>query len=210
MHCSEGIVVRPDAPDVWGDSSWMAVPYIEKLPPGIVIFHQLRDPLKVLNSNLPVGGDSYFRTWDGNAGLASDTLYKKSIPWKRFIWDNTQNWVWPDGVASEAESSEEIERLIHWWINWNLWIEFSAMKRSDLIYIRYRLEDMDANLLQNISDVINPNTVPTIQLCEDTLKEISTTTNRHRTPNDRITVDILPPAARLLMYRYGYDTIQNP
>ena len=202
-----GVVDRPDAPDVWGEASWLAVPLLSKLPAGTVVFHQLRDPIKVLNSNLPPGGDSFFRTWDEHAGLETDPLYKKSIPYKRFIWETTQDWVWPKGVAEGVESPEEIERLIHWWINWNLWIEFAVMKRSDLIYVRYKLEDMDKHLLQNIGRMIQPDVVgPRLSHCQDVLGKVSTTTNRHRTPNDRITVDMLPPAARLLMYRYGYTS----
>ncbi len=194
-----------DEPGIWGDSSWMTVPYIGFLPPGTVVFHQLRDPIKVLNSNLPPGGDSYFRTWDEHAGLATDPFYNKPIKWKRFIWEQTQDWIWPDKIAEGPESPEEIERLIHWWLNWNLWIEYSATRRSDLVYVRYKLEDMDADLLQNIASAIQPGIVgPRLQHCQNILKEVSTTINRHRTPNDRITVEMLSPAARLLMYRYGY------
>ena len=202
---AQGIVDVPNAPDVWGDSSWLSVPLISKLPPGTVVFHQLRDPIDVLNSNLPPGGDSYFRTWDDNAGLKMDPLYEKNIPYKRFIWEHTLDWVWPDGVAEGPESPEEIARLIHWWANWNMWIEFSAMQRSDLVYVRYKLEDMSDYLLQNIGNVIQPNVVPPrLQQCREILGKVSTTINRHRTPNDRITADMLPPAARLLMFRYGY------
>ena len=205
LTTAKGVCIREEAPEVWGDASWFSVPLISKLPPGTVVFHQLRDPIKVLNSNLPPGGDSYFRTWDENAGLKSDPLYNKNIPYKRFVWESTQDWVWPAGVAEGPESQEEIERLIHWWINWNLWIEFAAMQRSDLLYVRYKLEDLDRHLLQNIGRVIQPDIVgPRLEHCQDILEKVPTTTNRHRTPNDRITVDMLPPAARLLMYRYGY------
>jgi hypothetical protein len=201
-----GVVDVPSAPDVWGDASWLSVPLIHQLPPGTVVFHQVRDPLKVLNSNLPPGGDSYFRTWDENAGLKEDPLYNKPIPYKRFIWEHTRDWVWPGGVAEEAESSEEIERLIHFWVNWNLWIEFATLKRSDLVYVRYKLEDMSANLLHNIGSVIQPKIVPPrVEHCKEILDKVSTTTNRHRIPNDRITYHILPAAARLLMHRYGYS-----
>jgi hypothetical protein len=202
---AQGVCIREDAPGVWGDASWFSVPLISKLPPGTVVFHQLRDPLKVLNSNLPPGGDSYFRTWDDNAGLDMDPLYEKPIPYKRFIWENTLDWVWPGGVAKGPESREEIERLVFWWTNWNLWIESAVMKRSDLVYVRYRLEDMSSHLLRDIGSLIQPNVVsPRLQHCSEILDKVSNTTNRHREPNDRIDVHMLPPAARLLMYRYGY------
>lgn len=197
------VTTKEDGPEVFGDASWMAVPYIQSLPSDTIVFHQVRDPIKVLNSNLPPGGDSYFRTWDENAGLPADPLYKKSIPWKKFIWDNTQDWVWPDGVAEGEESPEEIERLIHWWMNWNLWIEYAALQRSDLQYIRYRLEDLKPNVLQSVSEVIAPGAV-TLEDCETVVLKTSSTTNRHREPNTRITIDTLPPAARLMLYRYGY------
>jgi hypothetical protein len=142
--------------------------------------------------------------------LKTDPLYKnatlvENLPYKRFIWESTQDWVWPSGIAEGPESPEEIERLIHWWVNWNLWIEFAALKRSDLVYVRYKLEDMSPNLLQNIGSVIQPNVVqPRIQHCRDIVQSVSTTLNRHRIPNERITYHMLPPAARLLMHRYGY------
>jgi len=157
---AQGVVDIPSAPDVWGDSSWLSVPLIHQLPPGTVVFHQLRDPLKVLNSNLPPGGDSYFRTWDENAGLKEDPLYDKPIPYKRYIWENTRDWVWPGGIADGPESQEEIDRLIHWWVNWNLWIEFATLKRADLVYVRYQLENMSGDLLHNLGSVIQPNIVP--------------------------------------------------
>jgi hypothetical protein len=181
----------------------MSVPYLKHLSPGTVVLHQIRDPIKVLNSNLPPGGDSYFRTWDENAGLPSDPLYNKAIPWKRFIWENTLDWVWPHGGGKEPESPEEVERLIHWWMNWNLWIEYASLQRADLTYVRYRLEDLTPDTLYQMTQVISPG-VKLLSECETVLSEVSTTMNRHRTPNTRITADILPAAARLLMYRYGY------
>jgi len=194
-----------------GEASWMAVPYLDRLPPGTIVFHQLRDPIKVLNSNLPPGGDSYFRTWDENAGLASDPLYGKNIPWKRFIWENTQEWVWPGGVSNEPESEEEIRRLIHWWENWNLWVEFSTCKRYDLSYIRYRLEDLDAERLQQITSIITASFDYEVSLksCKEALESVSKQSNRHRKPNEKITLDMIPASARLLMHKYGYPSLQE-
>ena len=206
-------MVQADGPEIFGDASWMVVPYIHKLPPGTVVFHQLRNPVNVLNSNLPPGGDSYFRTWDEHAGLASDPLYNKAIPWKRFIWEQTSDWVWPEGVSDHHEGPGEIARLIHWWMNWNLWIEHATLQRSDLTYIRYKLEDLNADTLAQIQLVIDPKNEADDKFpyregtfgTEEALASVSTTTNRHREPNNKLTIDDLPPAARLLMYRYGYN-----
>lgn len=189
----------------FGDSSWMSVPYIDKLPPGTVVFHQLRDPIKVLNSNMPPDGDSYFRIWD-STGLLSDPLYK-THPWKRFIWKSTQNWVWPDGGGNVPHSKEEIQRLIHWWENWNLWVEFSATKRFDITYVRYRIEDLSPELLEQIYYLIKDEkeqSTTVKERCVETLSEVSTILNRHREPNTYIVPDMLPASARLLMYKYGY------
>lgn len=193
---------------VWGDSSWMVAPYIYRLPPGTIVFHQLRDPLKVLNSNLPIGGDSYFRTWDESAGLAEDPLYGKAIPYKRFIWDNTQDWVWPTGVAEGPESAEEIERLMHWWMSWNLWIEYATLQRSDLQYFRYKLEAITADswILKIIAEIINPGNPKSEEEVQEALAAVSVTTNRHREPNTLITPQMIPISAQVLMYRYGYDS----
>jgi len=198
----------PNAPFVYGDASWMVVPYIQSLPPGTVVLHQLRDPIKVLNSNFPPGGDSYFRSWDKHAGLQSDPLYGKIIPWKRFIWNHTKDWVWPNRIAEEKESPEEIERLIHWWTNWNLWIESAATRRSDLTYIRYRLEDLDGSKLQKIAFMISES-VMEVEHCNSVLASVSPTLNRHRKPNDKITLNMIPSTAKQLMRKYGYDSTET-
>jgi hypothetical protein len=205
FRTGEGVVVQEDGPEIFGDASWMVVPYIHKLPPGTVVFHQLRNPLKVLNSNLPPGGDSYFRTWDENAGLASDPLYNKAIPWKRFIREQTEDWVWPEGASEHHEGPGEIARLIHWWMNWNLWIEYASLQRSDLVYVRYKLEDLNVSTLAQIQLLIDPSSTAEVAGIEKVMEDVSTTTNRHREPNNKLTLDDLPPAARLLMYRYGYN-----
>jgi hypothetical protein len=209
----ERATLEREAEGIWGDASWMSVPYLKALPPGTVVFHQMRNPINVLNSNLPPGGDSYFRTWDEHAGLESDPLYNKSIPWKKFIWDTTQDWVWPQGGGEEPEGPEEIQRLIHWWMNWNLWIESAVLRRSDLQYIRYRIEDLNPDnwpLLQDICKVISPGETKGQGEIQAVLEDVSGTTNRHREPNTRITTSILPVVAQLTMMRYGYDPIQKP
>jgi hypothetical protein len=201
------------AEGIWGDASWMSAPYLKALPSGTVVLHQMRNPINVLNSNLPPGGDSYFRTWDEHAGLKSDPLYNKNIPWKKFIWDTTQDWVWPQGGGEEPEGPEEIQRLIHWWMNWNIWIESTALRRSDLQYIRYRIEDLNSDnwtLLRDICKVIDPQHTKGEGEVKAVLEEIPRTTNRHREPNTRITTSMLPVVAQLTMMRYGYDPIQKP
>jgi hypothetical protein len=209
----ERAIVERDKEGIWGDASWMSVPYLKALPSGTIVFHQMRNPVNVLNSNLPPGGDSYFRTWDENAGLASDPLYSKNIPWKKFIWDTTRDWVWPQGGGEVPEGPEEIQRLIHWWMNWNLWIESAVLRRADLQYIRYRLEDIvpeNWTLLQDICKVIDPSNTKGQSEIQSVLSGISSTTNRHREPNTRITTDMMPVVAQLTMMRYGYDPLQKP
>jgi hypothetical protein len=204
-------LIRPDWDYKWGDASWMSVPYLYAVPPGATVFHQVRNPIDVLNSNLPIGGYSYFRTWDIKAGLESDPLFGNPLPYMRFIWENTREWVWPDGQAEGPESPEEIQRLIHWWLNWNMWIEYATLQRSDIQYIRYRIEDLNEEnwtLLQDIAKVIDPENTKEEEEVREVLRATSRTTNRHRTPNTRITTDMMPTAAKLLMYRYGYDPTQ--
>ena len=189
---------------IWGDASWAAAPFICNLPPNTIVFHQVRDPLKVLNSNLPPGGDSFFRTWDVDAGLASDSQYKKPLPWKRFIWDHTCNWEWPNEVAEGPESLPEIERIFYWWMRWNAWIEQATSARADLTYFRYKVEDLANGKLLKIVKTIDPESLITEEHCNNVIKEVSTTTNRHRVPNTKITVDTLPEELLVQAQRYGY------
>ena len=39
-----------ESTDDWGDSSWLAVPFIDQLPDTIALFHLVRNPLKVIRS----------------------------------------------------------------------------------------------------------------------------------------------------------------
>jgi hypothetical protein len=140
-------------------------------------------------------------------------LYNKAIPYKRFIFEQTQKWIWPEEGGEGPESPEEIQRLIHWWMNWNLWVEFAVLQRADLKYIRYRLEDLNPDnwtLLRDIIKVIDPANTKEQDEVQSVLKTVSSTTNRHRKPNTKITADMLPDAAQMTMYRYGYDPTQVP
>jgi len=56
-------------------------------------------------------------------------------------------------------------------------------------------------------NLIDPSLVVEDAVYENALESVPKNTNRHRIPNNKITVEMLSPAARLLMDRYGYDSI---
>jgi hypothetical protein len=50
---------------LWGESSWLAAPYLARLPEGTVVVHQVREPLAVVRSlvRLPFAKASVYRTF---------------------------------------------------------------------------------------------------------------------------------------------------
>jgi hypothetical protein len=97
---------------VWGESSWMAVPFLTELPPSTKVFHLVRDPVKTINSIIGTGQlhwpDDY-RTFAA-----------------QHCW-NDGNY-WPTDIAVEAQ---------HFWVRWNLMIE-----RSGRVVRRFRVESV--------------------------------------------------------------------
>ena len=85
----------------WGDSSWLAVPFLSHLPPSTKVFHVVRDPLKAINSIIGVGHfswDSDYRTFllrhcgidRGKWNADPSTAQFFWMTWNRMIEQNSQ------------------------------------------------------------------------------------------------------------------------
>jgi len=189
LRCGHEGCFRPDGQSYWqregamGDASWLAVPFIDRLPPGTVVLHQTRDPVKAINSIN--SGARYFREWP-----QTREDYLGSDPYRRFIIDHTSGWTWPDGEAG---------RGAHFWHNWHRWIEGAARRRGDLRYFRYRLEDLDAELLGRIRGLIlDEEGVP------EEVPDVPGDYNHRDAVRDSISREALPDGAAELAGRYGY------
>ena len=129
----------------WGDSSWLAAPFLDKMPPGTLILHQLRDPIKTLDSM------SARRQLRGNTKPGGEGPRGEYTKFLKVYFDN---W--------ESRESQH-ERLARFWVEWNLKIEEQA-SNPNLQYLRYKIEDMDEDLLLSISSLIGAPTLITEQL----------------------------------------------
>jgi len=100
----------------WGDSSWLAAPFLPMLPADTKVFHVLRDPLKTINSIIGTGQID----WPHD--------YRTFIA--KHCWNDEDYW--PADVAADAQT---------FWLRWNLMIE-----RSGRVHRRFRVEDLPAVL----------------------------------------------------------------
>lgn len=189
LCCGHESCFRPDGQSYWqragsvGDASWLAVPFIDRLPPGTVVLHQTRDPVRAINSIN--SGARYFREWP-----QTREDYLASDPYRRFILDHTGSWTWPDG---------ETERGAHFWHNWHRWIEAAAARRDDLRYLRYRLEDLDEELLGRVRGLIlGEAPIP------EAIPDVPRDYNHRDAVRESVSRGGLPAGAAELAERYGY------
>lgn len=108
-------------PEVPGDSSWLGAPYLDALPQGTVVLHQVREPVANVRSSLRI---QFFRT---------------------------QSWYrsFAEQHAPALLSGSEAERCLCYWLEWNRMAE-SARTKPALEYFRYRLEDIDREIVAEI------------------------------------------------------------
>ena len=107
----------------WGDSSWLAAPFLHMLPATTKVFHVVREPLHTLNSIIGTGQID----WPDD--------YRTFIA--KHCW-NDENY-WPKNVGLDAQT---------FWVRWNLMIE-----RSGRVNRRFRVEEIPAALLGIAADI---------------------------------------------------------
>ncbi len=108
-------------PEIPGESSWLGAPYIDALPAGTVVLHQVREPVANVRSSLRI---HFFR---------SPSWYRS------FAEQHAPSLL----VGSEAE------RCMRYWLEWNRMAE-RAREKPQLEYFRYRLEDIDGEVVAQI------------------------------------------------------------
>lgn len=105
--------IHKDDLNTWGDSSWWTAAFVQDLPKGVAVLHQVRNPVKVIRS-----------FW---------TLSLSSF--KKFIKQNT-----PAKVFEERE--DDLLFYMKHWITWNELIERRKTDIPSGVYLRYRIEDL--------------------------------------------------------------------
>jgi len=122
-----------DHPKCVGDASFLAVPFLEALPAGTVVLHQLRHPLEVIRSHM---GLHFF----SDPAPESPHLAENHLDFLRVI---------EHGCPEVFGERDECSRCALYWVHWNRLAE-RAERIPGLDYVRYRLEDLDAGLLERL------------------------------------------------------------
>jgi len=140
-------IYRRKINEIWGDSSWLAVPFIAKLPPTTLVLHQLRDPIRTLDSMMV------------RRQLRGKTSPEGKSPrgeYTNFLKKHFEDW-------ESTESPQE--RLTRFWAAWHSNIETQAKDpKHQLQYFRFRVEDMDEDLLLSITSAIGISDLKSRQL----------------------------------------------
>jgi hypothetical protein len=100
---------------IWGDSSWTAAPMLNRLPTNTLVFHQVRNPVKVVRSLM---------------GLDFFTPRGESL--SKLIWCH---------VPQIAPEEPRLAQCMKFWTYWNRLVEREGSS-AKLRYHRYRLEDL--------------------------------------------------------------------
>jgi len=114
--------------DVPGEASWLGAPYMLDLPPGSVVLHQVREPLAVVRSLMRM---RFFHRPSSDPAYAAFAV--EHFP--------------------ALAQGEPLERCIAYWVGWNRLAE-QASAVPGLRYVRYRLEDMGVELLEQLCGVL--------------------------------------------------------
>lgn len=142
---------------IWGDASWLVAPRLSGLPKTTLVLHQLRDPVKSLDSMMTR------RQLRGKWKPGQDSPRGE---YTNFLIKHVANW-------DSDESSQE--RLVRFWVAWHTLIE-GAASNAGLRYFRYRVEDINEDLLRSIADQIGATVGP--EQFEKALR-VSTAVNHH-------------------------------
>lgn len=197
-----------------GESSWMTAPFLARLPEGTVILHQVRDPAKVIASLMSTRffHDDPVETLRRKMARIAKTSGKRAVQTMTGARERAQFRTRRDYVEFARMHTPEVfsyrkplARCARYWALWNQLAETNAGVH-ELVYLRYRIEDLDSHLLSRIVQAIgaSPRVDPAVAL-----SRVPTNTNTR--PRDRSlqTSDILEVLAdqsmAALMTRYGYE-----
>jgi hypothetical protein len=179
--------------DYVGDASWLAVPHLDGLPADVPVIHQVRDPLATIRSLASV---AFFRHWWTPRALkftAQHTLLRRSPsrgPFHAFARRHFPE-VW--------EHWSPFTRAARHWVDWNLRVEAAGSARD---YLRVRVEDIDGETLDALSELVGASLQPPARWPPATV-------NTRRGAFDGAGLDDLPAVLATdvaeVAGRYGYE-----
>lgn len=163
----------------WGDSSWLAAPFLDKLPPSTMVLHQVRDPCATIASLV---GLAHFSHW---VRLLDEYHIFMQAHLPREL---------PAGLNA-------IQRAAHFWLIWNTMIEEAGRRIGWPWYVRYRVET------PNIPAIYHQE-ITGHQPTDDQVRKASEIPTDFNSKPGRIkpvvTMDLLPAPVAELARRYGY------
>ncbi len=162
---------------VAGEASWLAVPFLRDLPAETVIFHQLRDPLKAINSMLFTRHFSF-----------------AEFPHGRYI-----RFILKHAPECASDGIEEVESAIRFW---QVWHRNIVVAGRNLRYIRYRVEDLSADLLADLLGELGIRI--DLHVIRAALDRIPKDTNTRGEAPERVKPKDLSAADRQCFQAYGY------
>jgi hypothetical protein len=170
----------------------MVAPFISRLPKNTIVIHQIRDPIATLNSNLKPQHTPSSLVYDWSQRPPENA-------YAQFLWDHTRDWVWAD---------TEHERVMQFWVGWHKKIEYEVSKRSDLRYVRLKVEELDELALFELAKEICPTCWngqgPCIEYLYKALALVPTNYNKHGAVGARFDVNNISTQVKELAKVYGY------
>ena len=191
-------VLRPNPPSAFaatfphlrGEASFLAVPYVDELPSGSIVLHQVRHPVAVTRSHR---GIRFF----AEPFVPSENLAENHPDITSFIARHC-----PEIFSDD----DELDRSLRYWAYWNRAAQ-RAEERADLRYFRYRVEDLDQSLLRQILTLLGDEVAD--EALDHALSLVPRSVN-HRPRDEEVSWDRIPPSdakdqvARLAA-EYGYS-----
>jgi hypothetical protein len=203
-----------------GDSSWLAAPFLDQLPAGTVVFHQVREPLEAVDALVrfeifsnarggirqdAVALSRYLRGGGVRAVRAGLDPRRRRARGHRFRRDYVR---FLRARCPEAFlEPNEIARAARHWIVWNDLIERTA-RSTGSSYHRIKVEALDHEVLTSMIAMLGGDASPAN--IEAALDSVEASANRQpggrSVPITRDTLgDALASSFEAAAARYGYD-----
>lgn len=193
----------PDFGDAEGDVSWLAAPFLGQLPAGSVVLHQVRDPLATIRS---IVGVRMFQTRPHPLMQARYRLQYYRIRVARPITNARFVRFADRHCPGVFDLPDVVSRAASYWVRWNRMIE-AASTRADLVYERYRVEDLDDRRLAELDRLVGGDASPAD--AARVRAGLGTSTHRARQVDAVALGDVADPATRQqledLALDYGCD-----
>lgn len=201
--------------DAHGDSSWLAAPYLDQLPPGSVVLHQVRSPAAVARSFT----DLSFFAEPGSLRSWAEVATARGKWWvRRRLEAQGHVPARPGGPRPRSyfvqflrrhapevfDEVGELDRALRYWVVWNELVERQAAA-GGARYVRFQVEDLGPSRLRELVAEIG------LDVPQELAQLVSATTPRslNAAPTRRAQAEPRDTPARRaaarLGQRYGYD-----